>query len=471
VGESRSDDLAQDPGDRGSPNPPRLTRRKFLARVSRAAAGAMALTTVGLPAVAGPGRPLPASAFGPEVATAWFDLALDLVRRTAGFSPPVASRAFGYAGVTLYEAVFPGIPGYGSLAGQLTGLASTPAPSDPAHDWPTVANAALAWIFRGLFPTAPNESRAAMDSLEASFTERRGAAVAPGILRRSVARGRNVAAHIFQWSQTDGGHEAYLNNFPHYTPPAGPGLWVSTPPGFLPALQPYWGSNRPFAPASGGACDPGPPLPYSEERTSPFFEEARECYDQVSNLTPEQEAIARFWSDDPGLTSTPPGHSVSILTQVIRAGGLGLDLAAEAYAKVGIALADAFIACWRTKYWYNLLRPVTYIRRVIDPTWSSLLVTPPFPEYTSGHSVQAAASAQVLTDLFGTFAFTDHTHDDRGLAPRSFGSFYEAAEEAAISRLYGGIHFRAAIASGLEQGLCLGRGVGSLESRGVATAR
>lgn len=464
---SRSDDLDPDPSDRGNLSSPRLTRRTFLARLSGAAVGTTALTVVGPPAelAARWDRPIPASAFGSEVATAWFDLALDLVRRTSGFSPPVASRTFGYVGVTLYEAMVPGMAGYRSLAGQLNDLDPAPAPSDPAHDWPTVANAALASIIRSLFANASSESRAAMDSLEASFTEERHAVVAPGILRRSAARGRNVADHIFRWSRADGGHEAYLNNFPPYTPPVGPGLWVPTPPGFLPALQPHWGSNRPFALTSGGACGPGAPLPYSEDQSSAFFGEAMECYDLVTNLTPEQEAIARFWSDDPGVTSTPPGHSVSILTQVIRTGGFGLDVAAEAYAKVGIAVADAFISCWSTKFLYNLLRPVTYIRRVIDPMWGSLLVTPPFPEYTSGHSVQSTASAQVLTDLFGTVAFTDHTHDDRGLAPRSFGSFHEAAEEAAISRLYGGIHFSTAIDLGLEQGLCVGRRVSDLDFR------
>jgi hypothetical protein len=445
----------------------RLTRRKFLAQLSGATAGTIALSAVDPAGLLRAGRegPLPASAFGSEVATEWFDLALDLVQRTPGFSPPVASRAFGYAGVTLYEALVPGMPAHRSLAGQLNDLDSAPAPSDPAYHWPTVANAALASILRSLFATASTESKAAMDSLEARLTDRRRTAVAPGILRRSVARGRNVAEHILQWSRADRGHEAYLNNFPPYTPPVGPGLWVPTPPGFLPALQPYWGSNRPFALTSGGACDPGPPRPYSEDRSSAFYREAAECYDLVTKLTPEQEAVARFWSDDPGLTPTPPGHSVSILTQVINSGGFGLDVAAEAYAKVGIALADAFISCWSTKHRYNLLRPVTYIRRAIDPRWSSLLVTPPFPEYTSGHSVQSAAAAQILTDLFGTYPFTDHTHDHRGLAPRSFGSFHEAAEEAAISRLYGGIHFRAAIALGLEQGLCLGRSVNNLEFR------
>jgi len=451
----------------GRSGPASLTRREFLGRFGGAAAGTVGLAAAG-PAVLlgfGPRQPLPASRFGSEVATAWFDFSLDLVRGTMGFSPPVASRAFGYVGVTLYEALVTGMPGYRSLAGQLNDLESAPGLAAPAHHWPTVANAALGSILRSLFPTATSQNKAAMDALEESFAQGFRATVPPGIFRRSVDRGRSVAAHIFEWSKLDGGHEGYLHNFPAFTPPVGPGLWVPTPPGFLSALQPFWGSCRPFALPSGGECEPGPPLAYSEELSSSFFAEALECYEVVTNLSPEQRGIALFWSDDPGLTVTPPGHSVSILNQVVRNRGFALDVAAEAYARVGIAVADAFISCWNTKFRYNLLRPVTYIRRLIDPTWSSLLVTPPFAEYTSGHSVQSAASAQVLTDLFGTVAFTDHTHDDRGLAPRSFGSFFEAAEEAALSRLYGGIHFSSAIALGLEQGRCIGREVSNLRVR------
>jgi hypothetical protein len=238
---------------------------------------------------------------------------------------------------------------------------------------------------------------------------------------------------------------------------------VPTPPGFLPALQPYWGRNRCFSVAGGADCPPGDHPPYSEDQTSAFFAEALEVYDTVRNVTPGQVEIARFWSDDPGETATPPGHSISITTQVLRKEGASLARAAEAYAKVGIAVCDAFIACWYQKYVYNLLRPVTYVRRLLDPAWLSLLVTPPFPEYTSGHSVQSGAAFQVLTDLFGeSYAFVDNTHDARGFAPRSFGSFLDAAEEAAISRLYGGIHFRSAIVNGVNQGRCIGEAVGAL---------
>lgn len=371
----------------------------------------------------------------------------------ARISPPVASRAFGYAGVALHEAIVTGMPDRGSLAGRLNELPPAPRAPDVAYHWPAVANSALGTILRLLFPTG---DVAALAALEEELDAQARALLPQGIHRRSVSRGAEVARHVFAWSTTDGGHEAFRNNFPAYTPPTGPGLWEPTPPAFSAALQPYWGENRPFALPSADACSPGLPPPFSEDPASTFHAEALECYRAVAELTPEQRAIAEFWSDDPGRTATPPGHSISILTQTVRALDLPLDRAAEAYAKVGVAVADAFISCWRAKYRYNLLRPVTYIRKLIDASWTPLLVTPPFPEYTSGHSVQSAAAAKVLTDLFGNRSFTDRTHEARGLPARSFPSFTAAAEQAAVSRLYGGIHFRAAIERGLEQGVCIG---------------
>jgi hypothetical protein len=423
-------------------------------------AGAVALAVAGVDgldaarATAGgfPG----ASAYSAEVPAAWFELALDLVKLTPGFSPPVASRAFAYAGVALNEALAHGMPGRAGFDGRINGLTRTRPPNDVAYHWPTVANSALAAILGQLFPTAPTGGTAAIEQLERGFGSVATALLPRGIYRRSVARGQEAAQQVFDWSKTDGGHEGFRNNFPAYTEPTGPGAWVRTPPNFGPALQPYWGANRPFSFASDDLPDPWPPPVYSEAAGSAFYVEASECYRVVGALSAEQEAIARFWSDDPGATATPPGHSVSILTQVVRQLDVPLGRAADAYARVGIAIADSFIACWRTKYRYNLLRPVTYVRRVIDPGWAPLLATPPFPEYTSGHSVQSAAAASVLTGLFGQVAFTDRTHESRGLPPRSFASFTAAAEEAAISRLYGGIHFRSAIERGLDQGRSIG---------------
>jgi hypothetical protein len=408
-----------------------------------------------------------AETYEADVATAWYDLTLRLIRRTPGFSPPVASRALAYTGVSLFEALVPGITDGRSLAGQVRGLPNVPtAGRNAAYDWNIVANSTLASIARSLFPTAPAEDRAAIDALEHGILAGARLGVPLGVVRRSIERGRQVAAAVFDWSTADGGHDGFVNNFPTYVPPVGPGLWVPTPPAFLPALQPYWGSCRTFATPSGAACPPVDPTTYDEDPGSRFFEEASETYATVNALTDEQRAVAIFWSDDPGATVTPPGHSISMLTQILRQRNASLADAAIAYAKVGIAVADAFICCWDTKFQVNLLRPVTYIRSLIDPAWSSMLTTPPFPEFTSGHSVQSGAAATVLTDLFGEVAFTDHTHDDRGLPSRSFRSFWDAAEEAAISRLYGGIHFRPAIEIGLEQGRCVGEHVNALRLLG-----
>jgi hypothetical protein len=449
--------------------PTTITRRQLFAQAAFAAA---VLTPVGwlAPRQAGAAsaqaaRPAPAIDFDAAVATAWFDELLALIQATPGYSPPVAARAVGYAGVTLYEAIVAGMPEHHSMGGLLADLRALPGHGrSAAYHWPTAANAALAELLRALFPGAPAHRRQAVERLEASVV-----VVAPRSSRgRSIDHGRAIARAVYAWSATDGGHEGYLHNFPGgYLPPVGPGLWEPTAPGFLPALQPLWGTNRNFLPA-GGACDPGPPPAYSTDPASACFGEALEVYTTVNALSDEQLAIALFWSDDPGNTATPPGHSISILTQMLRTRGASLADAGEAYARLGIALSDAFVACWRVKYAHNLLRPITYIRATIDPAWGDPLplVTPPFPEYTSGHSVQSAAAAAVLTAQLGEMAFVDHTHDSRGLVPRSFASFEAAAAEAAISRLYGGIHFRAAIDRGLSQGRCIGKRVAALPLRG-----
>jgi hypothetical protein len=406
-----------------------------------------------------------ASQFSSEIAVSWFNLQLHLAKETPGFSPPVVSRAFAYAGITLYEALVPGMPAHQSLAGQLNGLtALPPAVADAEYHWPTVANNALAAIVKRLYANAPPRDIAAIISLEKQNNQQLQARLQPQVFKRSVARGKMIAEAIHLWSLSDGGVLGYLRNFPDsYLPPEGPDKWVPTLPGFSRALLPYWGKNRTFVLSSGADCAPAPHPAYSEQAVSAFYTAAMEVYITVKNLTAEQRMIAEFWADNPGQTSTPAGHSISILNQILKQKNATLDIAAEAYAKVGMAVADAFIACWHAKYQYNLVRPVTYIQKLIDPKWIPPVKTPPFPEYPSGHSVQSAAVAQVMTDMFGSVAFVDHTHDKSGLAPRSFNSFFEAAEEAAISRLYGGIHYRAAIELGLAQGKSIGRKISALQ--------
>lgn len=414
----------------------------------------------------------PTAEYPADVATRWFELELKLIRDTPGFSPPVASRALGYAGVTLYQSVVAGMPEHNSLVGQLNELDKLPEPSrSRIYHWPAVANNALAALLRALFPTATAENLAAIDALEAELNTLYASEAGQDVFDNSAEYGKELAAAVFEYSKSDGGHEGYTRNFPDiYLPPSDATLWKPTPPNYQAALQPYWGRNRPFVLNASRDCLVPTPTAYSEEDGSPFYAEAMEVYDTVKALTPEQEAIALFWADDPGATFTPPGHSISIATIVLRQEAADLAVAAETYARVGIAVSDAFIGCWYGKYTYNLIRPITYIQNFIDPDWNTPnitdpVITPPFPEYPSGHSTQSGATATVLTALFGdNYAFTDDTHAPR-LAARSFSSFNEAAQEAAISRLYGGIHYRPAIELGVEQGLCIGERVNGLAWR------
>jgi hypothetical protein len=406
----------------------------------------------------------PASTFDSSIPRAWFDLALILARTTPGFTPPVASRAFGYQGLTLYEAVVPGTPGHRSLRGIVNGLVVLPELEAGANaHWPSAANAALAYIVRALYSNTSEANKAAIQALEEENAAALLASAGPEAHLRGVAWGREVAEAVFAASFGDGGHEGQLRNFPEsYVPPVGPGLWVPTSAQLIP-LQPYWGSNRPFVLPVGNpnaAVDPGPPLAYSTDPGSTFYADALEVRDVGDGLTAEEQLIADYWSDGGG-TITPGGHWISITTQVLEAENSSLADAAHAYALVAMAISDAFVSCWRTKYQYNILRPVTYIREVIgDATWSPFLTTPPFPEYSSGHSTQSAAASTVLAGLFGaSYAFTDKTHVNAtpSYAARPFASFDAAATEAATSRLYGGIHYRTAN----ERGLAAGRKIGT----------
>jgi len=398
----------------------------------------------------------PTSSFDCDVARQWFNLLIGAID-AENYSPPVASRTIAYSGVTLYESVVGGMDTHNSLAGQLNGLDSVPAlPSGVLH-WPSVANSALATILENLFASASAPTLATIATLEQSLADVYDDTVSAAVVQRSIDYGEDVGLAVFTWSTGDG--FSMWNNCA-YTVPVGPGLWAPTPPAFTPnPLQPCWGNLRPFALLFGAECAPLAHPPYSTDTGSVFYQESLEVYNTVNNLTQAQMDIALFWADGSG-SLTPPGHWISIVDQICAQEALTLDVAAEAYAKVGIGVADAFISCWELKYYYNLLRPITYVRDaagpINDPTWNTFIGTPPFPEYTSGHSTQSGAAAFLLEDLLGDITFTDHTHDAVPLNPRTFDTFAEAANEAAISRLYGGIHYRAAIERGIEQGQCIG---------------
>ncbi len=400
----------------------------------------------------------------------WIDLLLVLTEETFGFTPPVAARAFAYAGISVYESVRFADPQLLSLAGQVEGLSRGTLPtldSEKTYQWDVVANANLAEIARLLYPTAPPTYQTRIDELEKEIFAQVSQGVSVSVAEDSVAFGRRMAHAVALYAASDGQADAYRRNFPMtFKVAQREGVWEKTPNAYKQPLQPYWGNTRTFIKGIASSTLPVPPPVYSTREDAPFFGYVQEVYEATAQLSTEERAIAQFWSDEPGNTATPSGHSLSILRQVLELRDTSLDDSALAFAKLGIGLHDSFVSCWYAKFFYNTVRPVTVIREHIDPNFQPLLETPPFPEYPSGHSVQSAAAAAMLADLFGEeFTLTDRTHEGRSDIledTRTFNSFAAMAEEAGISRLYGGIHFRPAIEEGLKQGRDVGHRVNQM---------
>ena len=387
------------------------------------------------------------------------------------FSPPQASRVYAYASVAAYEAIRHGQPGYRSLAGQLNGLTPVPAPdSTLQYSMPLAGVHALMTVGRAL-----TFSRLRMDSLRIAMDERfRTGGIDAPVYERSIAYGDTVANHILAWAAKD--RFIQSRGYAKFTVAPAPGRWMPTPPGYMDAIEPNWGILRPFVMDTGSQFKPVPPAPFDTTVGSAYRAMAQEVIDVSVRLTDEQEEIARFWDCNPYVMNvqghamfatkkiTPGGHWMEIVSIASRQNDASLVQSAEAYTMTALALADAFISAWDEKYRSNLIRPETTINAFLDEKWMPLLQTPPFPEYPSGHSVISTAAAVALTKVYGSeFAFTDSSEVLFGLPARSFTSFDAAAAEAAISRMYGGIHFRPAI----DNGVVMGRQVGTLVNQRI----
>lgn len=394
-----------------------------------------------------------------DVATDWYNLQLRiLLERNSALN----GVHFGYIGIGLYESVRHGIKNSVSLSTKLNQMPQMPAKeNNNGYNWEVSANAAMANMVRHFYQGLTDANKASIDSLENAYNQRNGSGSTT--FSRSQVFGRNVANAIYNWYLTDN-----LNgtNTGYVLPVPVPGAWVPTPPAFVPIpVNPFIGTARTFLASSATTVAPPFPAVYSEDPNSDFYKIAKNVYDVSKTMTQEQKNIALFYVDQGnGLGYTPPGHDFSILTQAIQQRRENLGKAAEAYAKAGIAERDASIICFRSKYKYNLLRPVTYIRKLIDPNWLSFIPTPPHPEYPAAHAYITSAVMQAAARVLGdNVSFTDHSYDFRGYAPRSFTSLFKAGEEAGISRLYGGIHYLPSINAGLALGKDIGNKIGDIK--------
>lgn len=367
------------------------------------------------------------------------------------FSPIVASRNYLYASVAAYEVIAGGYPDeYRSLAGQANGLDFVPAP-DSTKEINYEFAALIAYCHLGASVTFPEGSMDDyVDSLKA-LAKKHG--MPSKVMRNSIEYADAVSGAIKDWSKKD--NYAETRSAEKYSVTDEPGRWVPTPPAYTSAMEPHWQEIRPVVLDSNNQFEVPAPLHFDVTNPdSDYYKEVMLVKNAVENLTDEQKHIADFWDDNPFKLNvsghvmfgskkfSPGGHWMGITGIAARKSGADFPTTVYAFAKTSIALYDAFIQCWHVKYKYNTARPETVINKYFDADWQPHLQTPPFPEYTCGHSTCSASAAEALTSVFGdNFAYTDSTEADFGIADRHFTSFRAAALENNMARFYGGIHY------------------------------
>lgn len=380
------------------------------------------------------------------------------------FSPPVASRIYVYPSIAAYEVAINENPDYKTLAGQLHGLEPVPQP-EPGQTYCFPLAATRAFLKAGTALIFSEDKMKAYQ--EEVLQEFRDLRMPSDVFDRSMAYGEAVADHILAWADKDMYKET--RTYPKFSINEDPSRWQPTPPDYMDGIEPHWREIRTLVIDSPDQFTPPPPTEFSTDPESKFMKETMEVYEalRVEDTTEasERQAIAQFWDCNPYVSHhtghvmyatkkiTPGGHWIGIAKIASEEANADFMKTIEAYTLTSIALFDGFISCWDEKYRSNLVRPETIINRYIDEDWLPTLQTPPFPEHTSGHSVISRAAAVALTHVFGdNFHFVDTTEEPYGLPAREFDSFIEASNEAAVSRLYGGIHYRPAIDYGVEQG-------------------
>jgi PAP2 superfamily len=382
------------------------------------------------------------------------------------FTPPVAARIYVYSSLASYEAIRFSKKGTESITEKLKGFGKMPLPEKGRnYNYTLAATKAFFTVVRNIKVFSVDSLKKYEESVYDNFKE----TLDDSTYQRSVDFGDTIAKVILARAKMDG----YLQSRgkPKHLGSNNPGKWRPTPPDYMDGVEWCWNTMKPMVMDSAAQFKPPAPPAFNTDTNSVFFKAVKEVYLINKNLTEEQKTIARYWDDNPFVIEhsghmmfankkiTPGGHWMGIAAIAAKKTKAGAVKTAQTYAMTAIALYDAFISCWDEKYRSNVIRPVTVINESIDQGWTPFLQTPPFPEYTSGHSTITRSAAVVLTKLFGeNFSFQD-TSDLRYIGmQRHFTSFVQAADEASISRVYGGIHYRVSV----DEGAKAGRKVGEL---------
>lgn len=393
-----------------------------------------------------------------SLARSWMDMAYNTVKRQGMFALD-ASRTYAYVAIAMYESMVHGMPNGRSLAGQLQGLNTLPLPeSGKTYDWGIVLCHTIPQMMDELVPNMSVESDYKIDALEREqeIKLRADHEISDEVMENSKAFADELAKALIEWSRTD--NRAGMESL-SYTAPSrvgNPQYYIPTTAGAPNFMMPFWWTSRPFVISSYAVCAPPPPYPYSEDPNSAYYKDVKEVLD--ASQDPDKVAIGRYWANNPGQSGSPAGSWLNIAGQLVEQFDLKLTQTLQMYVLMAIGTRDAFIACWYQKYKYNLQRPATYIREVLgQPNWQSPIPTPPYPDYTSGTSVNAGCSSEILTKMYGLQSFTDNQHQDKGFGIRRFEHFKQAGVEAFHSRIYGGVHMRRACEMGFEQGECIAK--------------
>ena len=380
------------------------------------------------------------------------------------FTPPVASRIYVYSSLASYEALRYSKPSAPSITEKLHGFKKMPEPEKGReYDFSLASTKAFFTVVRNVKVFSVDSLNNYEESVYNNFKEN----LDEEVYERSVAFGDTIAKTIMERAKTDGYSKS--RGKPKFLGSNDAGKWRPTPPDYMDGVEWCWNLMKPLVMDSASQFMPVRPPAFSADTNTVFGKSTKEVYDITKNLTDEQKTIAKYWDDNPFVMEhsghmmfankkiTPGGHWIGIASIASKQSKADAVKTAEAYALTAVALYDAFITCWDEKYRSNSIRPVTVINEHIDPAWVPFLQTPPFPEYTSGHSTITRSAATVLTALFGdNFAFQD-TSDLRYIGmQRHFDSFVQAADEASISRVYGGIHFRFSVDAGADAGRKIG---------------
>ncbi len=427
------------------------------------------------------------SNFDSKIALRWNTLYLDVEKNSGGrYRPPQSARVLAYIGLANYEALVSGMSQYKSVAARYAGLNIPAIQTGEVYYFPAVYNTIYASLLKKFYPTDPanvidGNTLFKIFALEMEMSNSFKGNIPDDVLQRSEEYGQKVANAVYDWSATDlYGHESYNKiTDKTYIPPQGVGLWQPSSSGI--AMGPYWGKCRLMAANDIDRISGVPPIQYSEDPNSKFYQQANEVRITVNEIKAGKDYqgrwVAEFWSDDmAGFTFTPAGRQIAILNQVIENDKSNLEKSVVAYAKMGMALNDAAVCTWALKYKWNVERPESYINRLIDKNWKPIMgeptagagngFTPPFPAYPSGHSTFGAAGSAIMADIFGyNFEITDRCHENRKDflgTPRAYDNFFDMASENAYSRIPIGVHFKMDCDEGLRVGYLVGKRVNTL---------